>query len=232
MVKVLEEEAMTTAIIGVGKIGNALARHLVRGGEQVVLAARNESNAQALANELGELASAAPVREAIANGDVVVFAVKPFEAMEELIAEHRDLLDGKKIVVDPSNQYILGPNNEFLRKLPEGQSSASMVVAMLPPGARYVKAFGTLGATSLESAATRAPRRAVLFYATDDDSAAAAIERLITAAGFDPVKVGGVKDAARLELPDGDLHQWGGLGGRLLDLDEARAAVAAAPGVA
>jgi predicted dinucleotide-binding enzyme len=28
MVKVVEEEAMTTAIIGVGKIGNALARHL------------------------------------------------------------------------------------------------------------------------------------------------------------------------------------------------------------
>ena len=230
MVKVLEEETMTTAIIGVGKIGNALARDLVRGGEQVVLAARNESNAQALANELGELASAAPVREAIANADVVVIAVKPFEAMEELIAEHRDLLDGK-IVVDPSNQYILGPNNEFLRKLPEGQSSASMVVAMLPPDARYVKAFGTLGATSLESAANRAPRRAVLFYATDDASAASAIERLITAVGFDPVKLG-VEDAARLELPDGDLHQWGGLGGRLLDLDEARAAVAAVPGVA
>ena len=82
-----------------------------------------------------------------------------------------------------------------------------MVVAMLPPGARYVKAFGTLGATGLESAANRAPRRAVLFYATDDERAASAIKRLIAAAGFDPVKVGGVKDAARLELPDGDLHQ-------------------------
>ena len=223
---------MTTAIIGVGKIGNALARDLVRGGEPVVVAARNESNARALANSPSSLASAAPVREAIASGDVVVFAVKPFEAMEELIAEHRDLLDGKKIVVDPSNQYILGPNNEFLRRLPEGRSSASMVVAMLPPGARYVKAFGTLDASSLESAANRAPRRAVLFYATDDERAASAIERLISAAGFDSVKVGGVKDAARLELPDGDLHQWGGLGGRLLDLDDARAAVAAAPRVA
>ncbi len=65
MVKVVEEEAMTTAIIGVGKIGNALARHLVRSGEQVVLAARNDSNAQALANELGELASAAFVPSSV-----------------------------------------------------------------------------------------------------------------------------------------------------------------------
>jgi hypothetical protein len=42
---------------------------------------------------------------------------------------------------------------------------------------------------------------------------------VITAAGFDPVKAGGVSDAARIEVPDGDLHQNGGLGGRLLDTD-------------
>ena len=41
----------------------------------------------------------------------------------------------------------------------------------------------------------------MLFYATDDDSAAAAVERLITAGGFDPVKAGGVADAGRIEVP-------------------------------
>jgi Trk K+ transport system NAD-binding subunit len=39
---------MTTAIIGVGNIGKSVARHLVDGGERVVLAARDESNATAL----------------------------------------------------------------------------------------------------------------------------------------------------------------------------------------
>jgi predicted dinucleotide-binding enzyme len=220
---------MTTAIIGVGRIGSALARHLVEGDERVVLAARNEANAVALAHELGKMATAASVTDAIAQADVVVIAVKPVpEAMEEVIRDHADVLDGK-IVVDPSNQYILGPNNQFSRKLAEGQSSAAMVAAMLPPGARYAKAFGTLGADSLEGAAHRTPRRAVLFYATDDDGAAAALERLIAAAGFDAVKAGGLQDAARLELPDGDLHQWGALNGRLLDVDEAHAAVATPP---
>jgi 8-hydroxy-5-deazaflavin:NADPH oxidoreductase len=197
----------------------------VRGGEQVVLAASNQANAAALAGDLGELASAAPVREAIAAAEVVVFAVKPFQALQQLLAEHADLLGGK-VVVDPSNQYHLGANGEFLRKLPDGQTSASMVAAMLPAGARHVKAFGTLDAASLERNAQRAPHRAVLFYATHDQRAAAVIGRLITAAGFDPVKAGGLKDAGRLELPDGDLHQWGGLQGALLDLDQARAAVA------
>jgi predicted dinucleotide-binding enzyme len=38
---------MTTAIIGVGNIGKSVARQLVDGGERVVLAASDESNATA-----------------------------------------------------------------------------------------------------------------------------------------------------------------------------------------
>src|SRR2546430_14528529 len=109
----------------------------------------------------------------------------------------------------------------MIRTLPEGQSSGSVVAALLPAGAHYVKAFGTLGADSLASAANREPRRAVLLYATDDDAAAAGIERLISAAGFDPLKVGGVADAGRIEGPGGDLHQGGGLNRPHLDLDHA-----------
>lgn len=44
------------------------------------------------------------------------------------------------------------------------------------------------------------------------------------AAGFDPVKAGGVKDSSRIEA-GGDLN--GGLDWKLLDVDEAGIAVAA-----
>jgi predicted dinucleotide-binding enzyme len=88
-----------------------------------------------------------------------------------------------------------------------------------------VKGFGTLAAEGLASGANREPRRAVLFYATDDDAAATTIERLIRAAGFEPLKAGGVADAGRIEMPGGDLHQFG-LNGAVLDLDEGRAAIA------
>jgi predicted dinucleotide-binding enzyme len=216
---------MTTAIIGVGNIGGALARHLVRGGEQVVLAAREEPNAVALAGELGPLASAAPVPEAIKAADVVVFAVW-FDPLKQLMAEYADLLDGK-VMADPSNPLGFTADGTLFRTLPEGQSQGSLVAAMLPAGAHYVKALGTLSAPSLAGSANRTPRRAVLFYATDDDRAAAAIERLITVAGFDPVKAGGVSDAGRIEMPGGDLHE-AELGGKLLNADQARAAVTAA----
>jgi hypothetical protein len=216
---------LTTAIIGVGNIGNPLARHLVDGGESVVLAAKDESRAQGLAQELGPLARSASVEEAIEGADAVVFAVW-LDTIKELIAKDAQLLEDK-VVVDPSNPLGFDENGQMMRTLPDDQSAGSVVAALLPARAHYVKAFGTLGADALASAANREPQRAVLFYATDDDTAATTIERLIRAAGFEPSKSGGVADAGRIEMPGGDLHQFG-LNGALLDPDEARAALAAA----
>jgi len=216
---------MTTAIIGTGNIGGTLARHLVRGGEPVVLAAKDEANATALAQELGELARAASVEEAIAEADAGVFAVW-LDTMKELIASDGRLLENK-VVIDPSNPLGFDASGQMTRTLPEGESAGSVVAALLPAGAHYVKAFGTLAADSLATAANREPR-AVLFYATDDDTAAKAVERLIQTAGFEPLNVGGVTDAVRIEMPGGDLHQ-ASLNGAILDLEEARSAVAANP---
>jgi predicted dinucleotide-binding enzyme len=213
---------LTTAIIGVGNIGSAVARHLVGSDEPVVLAAKDGSRAQSLANELGPLARAASVEDAIAGADVVVFAVW-LDTIKELIARDAPLLEDK-VVVDPSNPLGFDESGQMIRTLPEGQSAGSVVAALLPAGAHYVKAFGTLDAATLAGAAKREPR-AVLFYATDDGAAATTIERLIRAAGFEPLKAGSVADAGRIEMPGGDLHQFG-LNGALLGLDEARAAVA------
>jgi predicted dinucleotide-binding enzyme len=216
---------MTTAIIGVGHIGKPLAEHLVAGGERVVLAARDPADAAEVAGELGELAGAASIADAIAQADAVVLAVS-LDVIRELVPRYADALEGK-VVVDPSNPVALDDGGNLYRTLPEGESAASVLAGLLPAAAHYVKAFGTLLATSLQSAANRTPRRAVLFYASDDEQAAAAVERLIRAAGFDPVKAGGVSDAARIEA-GGDLSQGGALKGRLLDADQAQAALARA----
>jgi predicted dinucleotide-binding enzyme len=51
----------------------------------------------------------------------------------------------------------------------------------------------------------------VLFYAADDKAAGDLVAGLIRAAGFDPVLVGGLDQAIRLEM-FGDLHEYGALG--------------------
>lgn len=213
---------METAIIGVGNIGGAIARHLVNGGESVVVAAKDGSGPEALAAELGPRARAASVEEAIAAGDAVVFALW-LDALQDVLPQQAQRLEGK-VVIDPSNPVGFDASGQPIRTLPEGQSEGSIVASLLPAGAHYVKAFGTLAAPSLASSSNRDPR-AVLFYATDDDEAAATAERLIRAAGFEPLKAGGLADVARIEMPGGDLHQ-ASLNGAVLDLDEARALLA------
>jgi len=208
---------VTTAIIGVGNLGRTVARHLVGGGESVVLAAADEVHAEALADELGPNASAASVEEAIAGADVVVLATW-LDQTKDLVPARARLLEDK-VVVDPSNPIGFDENGQMFRTLPAGESAGSIVAGLLPESAHYVKAFGTLGADQLATSANREPR-VVLFYATDDDAAEATAQRLISAAGFEPLKVGGVSDAGRIEGPDGELQ------GRIFDLDEARATIA------
>ena len=207
---------MATAIIGVGNLGSTVARHLVAGDEPVVLAAADEEHARALADELGPSASAASVEDAIAGADAVVLATW-LDQTRELMPTRTGLFENK-VVIDPSNP-IGFENGQLIRTLPVGESSGSVVAGLLPRGAHYVKAFGTLGADQLATGANHEPR-SVLFYATDDDAAEATAQRLIRAAGFEPLKVGGVSEAGRIEGPDGELQ------GRILDLDEARATIA------
>ena len=208
---------MTTSIIGVGSLGGTVARHLAAGGEPVVLAALDEAHAQSLADELGPNASAASVEDAIAGSDTVVLATW-LDQSREYVPGLANLLENK-VVVDPSNP-IGFENGQMIRTLPQGQSSGSVVASMLPASAHYVKAFGTLGAVEqLATSANRDPR-VVLFYATDDDVAEATARRLISAAGFGPLRVGGVSAAGRIEGPDGELQ------GQILNLDEARATIA------
>jgi 8-hydroxy-5-deazaflavin:NADPH oxidoreductase len=214
---------MVTAIIGTGKIGTAIATDLTAAGQSVVLASRTPLHAAQLAGELGASASAADVADAIERADTIVFAVW-LAAIKNLLRAYWRELPGR-VVLDPSNP--VGPDGEggFARTLPDGVSSASVIASLLPSGTHYVKAFGTVSAETLASQAHLVPDRGVLFYATDDDVAAQTAERLISAAGFDPVKAGGVDQAIRIEMY-GDLHQFGGLNGKLITRAEAEALLA------
>jgi hypothetical protein len=211
---------MSTAIVGVGNIGSALAELLVAGGEPLVLAASKPP--ETTVRQLGSLASAENVSDAIDAADVVIFAVM-FDVMKALIGQNIARLHGK-VVVDPSNPVAFNDRGEMHRTLPDDVSSGSVIAALVPPIAYFVKAFSTLSAESLREGANRTPTRAVLFYATEEELAQAAIERLISVAGFDPVKAGGVEAAIRIES-GGDLHQYGGLDGKLIDRPQARALV-------
>jgi 8-hydroxy-5-deazaflavin:NADPH oxidoreductase len=195
---------MTTAIIGTGGIGSAIARQLASGGETLRLSSANEESARTLAAKIGPAAVVANGnRDALQGADAVVLALR-FGVLKGVINQIGAPLTGKVVVV-PSNPVGIDAQGNVSRLLPEGQSSGEVVTRWLPAGARLALAFGTMSADLFESSSNRSPEPAVLFYATDDDRAGQEVERLIRTAGFEPVKVGGIEQSGRLEV-GGDLH--------------------------
>jgi predicted dinucleotide-binding enzyme len=212
---------MKTAIIGLGNIGKQVATNLVAGGQRVIVADHGAAKAEAFAKDSGGKARAVSVAAAIAEADIIIFAVY-FDAIKSLLAEFRDKLAGK-IIVDPSNPIAPDGSGGFKKTIPADQSSGQTLAGLLPSGAKLVKAFGTVAAASLQSGARRSPEPNVLFYASDDRNAGNAVAELIKASGFAPVRVGGIKDSIRIEV-FGDLHELGKLG-KLVTAKEAAALV-------
>ena len=195
---------MTTAIIGTGGIGSAIARRLASGGETLRLSSADSASARTLAAQIGPAAvGAAGNRDALQGAGAVVLALR-FTVLKGVIDEIADPLTGKRVVV-PSNPFTLDAHGNLSRVLPEGQSSGQVVAGWLPAGARLAMAFGSMSADLFESSSNRSPEPAVLFYAADDDRAGQEVERLIRTAGFEPVRVGGIEQSGRLEV-GGDLH--------------------------
>ena len=195
---------MTTAIIGTGGIGSAIARQLASGGETVRLSSADTKSARALAAAIGRAAVVAVDNgDALRGADAVVLALR-FTVLKSVIDEIAESAVGKVVVV-PSNPVSADSQGNVSRLLPEGQSSGEVVAGWLPTGARLAMAFGSMSADLFESSSNRSPEPAALFYVTDDDRAGEEVERLIRTAGFEPVQAGGLEQSGRLEV-GGDLH--------------------------
>jgi predicted dinucleotide-binding enzyme len=199
----------TVAIIGTGTIGGELAANFAAGGQDFLLADRNQDAARKLASGLGGHAEAVSIDAAVERAGVLVIALW-LDAFEQVIAQYGDRLAGK-VIVDPSNP--VGPDGKggYHKVIGEQESSGQILAGLLPARARLVKALGTLSAPTLAAAARREPERAVQFYATDDDAAGDLVADLIRAGGYEPVRVGGLDQSIRIEM-FGDLHEYGALG--------------------
>jgi predicted dinucleotide-binding enzyme len=195
---------MTTAVIGTGGIGSAIAHHLASGGETLRLSSADSESARKLAAAIGPAAVVALNNHDVLQGaDTVVLALR-FTVLKDVIEEIADAL-GDMVVVVPSNPVGIDAGGKVVPRLLNGQTSGTVVSGWLPAGARLAMAFGSMSADLFDSSSSRSPEPAVLFYVTDDDRAGEEVERLIRRAGFEPVKVGGTDQSSRLEV-GGDLH--------------------------
>lgn len=205
----MKTENTKVAIIGLGKIGEAIATNLVKGKHSVNLASRDLEKAKSLAKKLGSLVTAKETSSAIKEADVIIPAIY-FNSLKEFFQTYAVELEGK-IIVDVSNPIAPDGNGGFKKIVGEHESAGQILSNLIPKSAKLIKAFGTLGASSLAGAAFNSPERKVLFYASDSTNSNQQIEEVISSSGFEPFHVGGIDQSIRIEV-FGDLHEFGRIG--------------------
>lgn len=178
------------AIIGTGNVGAALARTFARHGRPAFIAnTRGPDSFRDLAREVEPWVRAATLDDAL-DADVLVLAI-PFLATETLGALKPSWRG--HIVVDATNAFLV-PNSEAIL----GGRLSTEVVAGFFPDASVVKAFNQLPANVLERQIPLEHGKKVVFVASNDASASAAVARLAADIGFAPVELGRIDAGGRL----------------------------------
>jgi 8-hydroxy-5-deazaflavin:NADPH oxidoreductase len=188
---------MSYAIVGFGKIGQALAHAFARKSIEVSVASRRPPEALApQAGAIGPTVVARSLRDALA-ADTIVLAV-PF-------GEHREVASALpswegKTIIDATNAFGVLP--EELGGLP-----SSAFIAKAFTGAKVVKGFNHLGAAKLATDPIVEGGHRVVFLSSDDEDAVAPVADLAKQLGFAPVKLGKFNEGGALVHARG--RAWG-----------------------
>jgi len=194
---------MSYAIVGFGRIGQALAHAFARRNIEVAVASRRPPEALApQARAIGPTVLAKSLRDAL-EAETIILAV-PF-------GEHREVAKALpswagKTVIDATNAFGVLP--EELDGLP-----SSAFVAKAFTGARLAKGFNHLVAATLAADPVVEGGHRVVFLSSDDEDAIASVAALAKQLGFAPVKLGKLDEGGVL------VHARGRTWGRLIFQD-------------
>lgn len=189
---------MTYAIIGFGKIGQALAKAFARKGLEVSVATtRDPESFAADASAIGPTIIPKTLAEAV-KADTVFLAVR-FESHPD-VAKALPSWEGKT-VIDAMNVF---PGPEALESLP-----SSAVVAKAFAGAKLVKGFNHLLAGALATDPVVEGGHRVVFLSSDDEDAIAPVAALAKQLGFAPIALGKLNAGGALVHARG--RTWGPL---------------------
>lgn len=180
-------------IVGAGKLGIAMAKTAVTGGQEVWMTSRNVGNTRLIAEVMAPGVKVGTLSELVANADVIVLAV-PIHSFRDLPS---DAFDGK-VLIDAMNYWepVDGPIGRY------GVASAetSILVRGHFSKARLVKGFNQLGYHDVEDGPRpkEAKDRLGVAVAGDDVEAKQTAMAIVDKLGFDPVDGGTLDDGTRL----------------------------------
>jgi len=182
---------MKIGIIGAGDVGGTLGKRWKQKKHEIMFGVRNlqSQNVNKLI-QVDQSLKFGDIREAVAFGDVIVFAI-PWTSVEETILKAGNLAG--KILIDPTN-----PVTPDLKGLALDNTSVAEKIAKLANTDKVVKAFNTIGAQTLNDSIFDS-NRADLFICGNDSHAKRVVKELAIDIGFDVVDVGPLVNARMLE---------------------------------
>jgi predicted dinucleotide-binding enzyme len=181
---------LSISTIGAGREGRALGALFVKAGHPVMFSSRHPDTLRGLVDQVGPLARAGTVADAVDFGDVVMVVV-PYTAMEQIGKDYGNALAKKVLVVDVSNPNAQRDGAEIVKWVDE-QGGAGLATAKLLPSAHIVRAFNAINYAKLSAAAHRQGDLVGVPIASDDPQAIDIASSLIREIGFDPVVIGGL----------------------------------------
>jgi len=186
------------AVLGSGQVGQVLADGFLKHGHDVMRASRDPGKLADWAKGAGANASVGTFAEGAKYGDVVVLAVKGSAASQAVELCGNDALTGK-LVLDATNPIADAPPEKgVIRFFTNLDESLMERLQKQAPGARFVKAFSSVGNAMMVNP-DYGGTRPTMFICGNDEGAKAEAKKLLDQFGWDSEDMGGVEAARAIE---------------------------------
>jgi len=181
-------------IIGSGHIGGTIGGLWLKKGHPVMFSSRHPEELKQMVAELGSLAQAGAVAQAIGFGDVLFIAV-PYGAIPQVGKDYSAATKGK-VMLDACN--AVSSRDGAIADEVE-QNGIGVTTQKYFPDARIVRAFNTISYMVFARETNRPDPKLAVPIAGDDPQAVQVAAGLVRDAGFEPVVVGKLADARRFQ---------------------------------
>jgi predicted dinucleotide-binding enzyme len=197
--RALAQAKRPIGIIGAGNIGGAVGALWVKSGHPVMFSSRNPDELKDMVAELGPLAHAGTVAQAIAFGDALFIAV-PYAALPQIGSDYRAALKSK-VILDACNAVPTRDGDAITKEADENGTGVTSQKYLA--GTRLVRAFNTLGFNVFKTQSNRPDPKLAIPIAGDDADAVRVAQELVRDAGFEPLLVGGLDSAKKFQQRGG-----------------------------
>ena len=188
---------MRIGVIGSGQVGRTLSQGLNAHGYETRIASRSPEKLAEFSKSSG--IQSGTFADVAGWAEAVVLAVKG-DGAEAAVREAGAANLSGKLVIDTTNPIAHEPPEDGVLKYftsPNGSLMERLQTAC--PGAKFVKAFNSVGSSLMVNPAFPGGAKPTMFYCGNDAGAKAVVAKIIEQFGWDGADMGTVKAARAIE---------------------------------